>query len=257
VPLAGRPYLARASEEHAGPHSPWFWRGALTGGGVLHDMACHAIETVRFLLTGPDEARSALRPISVSAQIASLKWTRPEYTAQLRRDMGPEVDYATQPSEDYASATLTFEAPGGRRAIGEVTVSWSFVGAGLRHTIELLGPEYSMRLNTLDTGLDVFLSRRVKGEAGEDLVEKQNAEQGLMPVVPDEAAHYGYVAENRHMVRAFRAGRAPESTFADGVEVVRLLMAAYRSAELAAPVDPSDPELESFEPAVSRGAWRP
>ena len=24
VPAAGRPYLARASEEHSGPHSPWF-----------------------------------------------------------------------------------------------------------------------------------------------------------------------------------------------------------------------------------------
>jgi predicted dehydrogenase len=45
APLAGRPYLARAAEEHSGPHSPWFWRGAQTGGGVLNDMACHAIET--------------------------------------------------------------------------------------------------------------------------------------------------------------------------------------------------------------------
>jgi predicted dehydrogenase len=25
VPAAGRPYLARSSEEHSGPHAPWFW----------------------------------------------------------------------------------------------------------------------------------------------------------------------------------------------------------------------------------------
>ena len=25
--LTGRPYLARAAEEHSGPHSPWFWQG--------------------------------------------------------------------------------------------------------------------------------------------------------------------------------------------------------------------------------------
>ena len=25
VPSAGRPYLARAAEEHSGPHEPWFW----------------------------------------------------------------------------------------------------------------------------------------------------------------------------------------------------------------------------------------
>ena len=38
--LAGRPYLARAAEEHGGPHMPWFWRGDLQGGGVLerHDV---------------------------------------------------------------------------------------------------------------------------------------------------------------------------------------------------------------------------
>ncbi len=257
VPLAGRPYLARAAEEHSGPHSPWFWRGAQTGGGVLNDMACHAIETVRYLLTKSGAPRSSLRAVSVSAQIASLKWTRPEYVEQLKRDMGPEVDYAAAPSEDYAQASITFEDEEGRRVIGETTTSWSFVGAGLRHTIELLGPEYSMRLNTLDTGLDVFLSRRVVGQVGEDLVEKQNAEQGLMPVVPDEPAHYGYVAENRHMVRAFREGTRPEITFEDGVEVVRLLMAAYESAETGRTVDPTSPALVDFEPAVSRGEWSP
>ena len=39
--LTGRPYLARAAEEHSGPHSPWFWQGELQGGGVLNDMMCH------------------------------------------------------------------------------------------------------------------------------------------------------------------------------------------------------------------------
>lgn len=35
VPIAGRPYLARAAEEHSGPHMPWFWQGSKQGGGVL------------------------------------------------------------------------------------------------------------------------------------------------------------------------------------------------------------------------------
>src|SRR5690606_6997142 len=30
----GRPYLARAAEEHSGPHEPWFWQGDKQGGGV-------------------------------------------------------------------------------------------------------------------------------------------------------------------------------------------------------------------------------
>src|SRR3954468_15909799 len=117
--------------------------------------------------------------------------------------MGKDVDYRNRPAEDFARATIEYEAETGERMIGEVTTSWSFVGAGLRLSAELLGPEYSMSWNTLDSGLKLFFSREVKGKAGEDLVEKQNAETGLMPVVANEAAAYGYENEDRHFVRVF------------------------------------------------------
>ena len=180
--LTGRPYLARAAEEHSGPHTPWFWRGDLQGGGVLNDMMCHSIEVVRHLLTAPG-------------------------------------------------------------------------GAGLRLSVELLGPEYSMSLNSLDSGLRLFFSRAVQGPTGEDLVEKQNAEIGLMPVVVDEATEYGYTAENRHMARAFLRGQSPDVTFDDGVEVVELLMSAYMSAEQGQTLSLRPDGLDSFVPAVARGAW--
>ncbi len=54
--FAGRPYLARAAEEHGGPHMPWFWQGDLQGGGVLNDMMCHSLEVGRYLLTKPGRA---------------------------------------------------------------------------------------------------------------------------------------------------------------------------------------------------------
>ena len=79
APIAGRPYLARAAEEHSGPHMPWFWSGERQGGGVLNDMLCHSYEAARFLLSAPGEPRTALVVEDVNAQIASLKWTRPEY----------------------------------------------------------------------------------------------------------------------------------------------------------------------------------
>jgi predicted dehydrogenase len=141
--------------------------------------------------------------------------------------------------------------------IGEASTSWSFVGAGLRLSAELLGPEYSLQWNSLDSGLRLFFSREVKGRAGEDLVEKQNAEMGLMPVVPNEAAAYGYEAENRHMVQSFLAGRAPSLTLDDGLETVRVLMAAYQSAESGKTVKFPPPGLDRFVPKVAKGAWRP
>ncbi len=257
VPIAGRPYLARAAEEHSGPHMPWFWTGARQGGGVLNDMLCHSFEAARWLLTSPDELRDALTVTDVSAQIASLKWTRKEYVEQLREMTGGAVNYARAPAEDFARATVRLRTPEGLTALVEATTSWAFVGPGLRLRMELLGPEYSMQVDTLNSELSVFLSRRVSGTEGEDLVEKQNAEQGLMPVVADEAATYGYVEENRHMVRAFLAGRQPGETWEDGLAVTTVLMACYLSAEQGRVVALPAPELETFVPAVARGAWRP
>jgi predicted dehydrogenase len=150
---------------------------------------------------------------------------------------------------------VTLRAPGGEPLLVEATTSWSFVGPGLRLRAELLGPEYAMQSDSLTTELSVFLGRRISGQAGEDLVEKQNAEQGLMPVIADEPAAYGYVNENRHMVRAFLEGREPSLTWRDGLAVVEVLMACYKSAEegrtLEFPLD-----LETFVPAVARGEWR-
>jgi predicted dehydrogenase len=254
--LTGRPYLARAAEEHSGPHSPWFWQGTRQGGGVLNDMMCHSIEAARFLLTEPNAPRHSLRPISVTAQIASLKWTRPAYVNRLQETMGPEVDYQRAPAEDFARASIVFEDPQGNPLIVEATTSWSFVGPGLRLTMELLGPEYAMSINTLDAPLKVFFSRHVVGSTGEDLVEKQNAESGLMPVIEDEAATYGYTAENRYMVRKFLAGEISEETWRDGVNVVELLMTCYMAAEQGRNLSFPPRGLETFVPQVAQGTWK-
>lgn len=254
--LTGRPYLARAAEEHSGPHSPWFWQGELQGGGVLNDMMCHSIEVARFMLTRPGAPRSSIRPVKVSAQIASLKWSRPEYAKELQEKMGNEVDYRNKPAEDFARATINYLDEDSNPLIVEVTTSWSYVGAGLRLSLEVLGPEYSLSMNSLDSGLKLFLSRKVKGETGEDMVEKQNAEQGLMPVLGNEAAEYGYESQDRYFVHCFLAGKQPEESFYDGLEVTELLMTAYMSAEQERTIEFKPEGLDSFIPLVAQGLWK-
>jgi predicted dehydrogenase len=253
---AGRPYLARASEEHSGPHKPWFWQGEKQGGGVLSDMMCHSVEVARFLLTAPDAPRSSLKLVSANATIATLKWNRPEYVERLKQSMGAEVDYSQRPAEDFARGTLVLEDEQGLKLIIECSTSWAYVGPGLRIQIELLGPEYALEINTLNTPLKVFLSRAVQGNSGEDLVEKQNAEQGLMPVLEDEAGIYGYTDENRHMVECFRTGQKPLLTFHDGVAVVEMLMALYRSAETNRTVLLAEEDLTNYIPPVAKGEFR-
>ena len=253
----GRPYLARAAEEHSGPHMPWFWEGSLQGGGVLNDMMCHSVEEARFMLTEPGKPRDSITPISSNAHTDCLKWQRPEYVKILSDNSNGKTDYSKRPSEDFARSLIEYLDEDNNKLIVETTTSWCFVGEGLRLSMELFGPEYSMFVNTLDPDLKVFFSRKVTGSEGEDLVEKQNAESGGMPVISNEAEAYGYTAENRHMVQSFMNGKRPEENFDDGLEVTRLLMAAYMSAEQKKTIQLPNADIDTFTPAVARGEWNP
>ena len=254
---SGRPYLARASEEHSGPHMPWFWEGELQGGGVLNDMMCHSVEEARFMLTAPNASRDSITPLTVNAYASCLKWQRPEYAKILSENSSKKTDYLKRPAEDFARSLIEYEDENGEKLVVETTTSWCFVGAGLRLSLELFGPEYSMFVNTLDSDLKIFFSRNVVGSEGEDLVEKQNAESGEMPVVSSETDTYGYTEENRHMVESFLAGIRPMENFSDGVNVTELLMTAYMSAENNKTIIFPPPGLDEFIPAVAKGEWNP
>jgi len=257
VPATGRPYLARAAEEHAGPHMPWFWEGELQGGGVLNDMMCHSVEAARYLLTPPGAKRSVLTPTKVTAYTNCLKWQRPKYADILAKNSGGKTDYVNRPAEDFARSLVEYVDQDGNQLVVETSTSWCYIGAGLRLSMELLGPEYSMQINSLDSDLKVFFSREVSGQEGEDLVEKQNSETGLMPVVANEGNAYGYDTEDRYMVDCFLKGKRPEENFEDGVNVTELLMTAYMSAEQEKTIPFPPPGLEDFVPAVAKGEWNP
>jgi predicted dehydrogenase len=253
----GRPYLARASEEHGGPHEPWFWMPSRSGGGVLIDMMCHSLEATRFLLTSPKEVMEQLKVKTVSAEIGSLKWTRPEYARKLKDMTKGLVDYRKHPAEDFAKALITYQAPTGETLMAETTVLWSFTGPGLKLSFELMGPEYYMAANTLTPDLHVFFSRNLKPATGEYLVEKQEADQGLMPTIADEAFTYGYQGEDRHMVNCFLAKHMPEENWYNGLFILKLIMTCYMSAERAKRLDFPPPGLEGYTPLCVSGKWKP
>ncbi|MEM1544033.1 MAG: Gfo/Idh/MocA family oxidoreductase [Candidatus Bathyarchaeia archaeon] len=252
---SGRPYLARAAEEHGGPHSPWFWNPQLSGGGVLLDMTCHSIEASRNLLMNPEKPKEALKPLAVQSMIASLKWTREPYLLRLKETYG--VDYGRSPAEDYALTSIVYEDEDGSLVLSEARTSWSFVGPGLRLTFEVLGPEYSVSINSLQQELNVFFSRNVKIPPSEEFVEKQAAEQGLMPMIPNETIAYGYQDEDRYMVECFLKGVQPMENWRDGLLVTQLMMAAYLSAEVGRRIKFKPEELRGYRPKVNLGEWRP
>jgi predicted dehydrogenase len=243
---AGRPYIARSQAEHSGPHSGWFWDGTKQGGGALTDMLCHALGGNDFLLSDP--AGGDLEPVAVTADTETLKWSQPDYAAELAEAYG--VDYEDNPADDYARATIRYEGADGQPVISEATGSWCYVGSGVRRTIELLGPEYSGQVVSDETSSSVFLSDALTG--GEGWAEKQQATSGRMPLSPVSEITGGFVAENRDAVEAFRNGENGRFDLYDGLRVLRLCMAAYKAAEDGEEIVLADADLEGYRPPPAR-----
>ena len=250
--------LVRASEEHAGPHSAWFWDPTQQGGGVLSDMGCHSIALGWYALTPPGRPVRFLEPIAVQAEVALLKWGQPRWRDELRERHG--VDYARTPAEDFATGMVTYRNPEtGRHVKGQFTVSWMYDKQGLRLLLDGLGPGYALEANSLRSPLEVFIGdSAAAGVADAELaLEKSTASQGLLSIQPNEPDLYGYTDENVDALRAFGAGRSALLDWDYGLEIVRLTMAAYLSAERRCLVDLTDPAtleaLESFVPEIQRG----
>ena len=110
--------------------------------------------------------------------------------------------------------------------------------------------------------LEIFVSdAAAAGDAGvgdaELALEKSQATRGLLAVQPNEPDLYGYTDENVDAVGASRPGAAALLDFEYGVEIVRLVMAAYLSAERGSVVDLRDAkareELERYVPLIQQG----
>jgi predicted dehydrogenase len=250
--------LVRSSEEHAGPHAAWFWDPTRQGGGVLSDMGCHSIAASWFALTPSGKELTFLQPQSVSAEIGLLKWGQPAWREKLLKERG--VDYAKHPAEDFATGIITYRNPEtGQKVKAQFTNSWMFEKQGLRLFMDGMGPGYAFEVNTLVSPLTLFIGDAA-AEAIKDAeaaMEKATSTRGLIAVQHNESDLYGYTDENEDAVRAFGAGRDGFLPWSYGVEITRLVMAAYMAAESRHTIDLSDPntrqELETYMPLVQQG----
>ncbi len=257
----GPPLLVRSGEEHSGPHNAWFWDPTRQGGGVMSDMGCHCLSVGWYGLTPPGKPPSFLRPQSVTADLSLLKWGQPRWRKRLVDRFS--VDYAQTPAEDFATGMVTYKNPeSGQLAKAQFSVSWMYDKQGLRLSLDRLGDGYAFEMNTLRAPLELFIGdEAAQGVAdAEAAIEKSTASRGLLAVQPNEADLYGYTDENIDARDAILTGRPPLVDWHYGLEIVRLTMAAYLSAERGATVDLTDPktaeELENYVPLIQRGRGR-
>lgn len=250
--------LVRSAEEHGGPHEPWFWDPTRQGGGVLSDMGCHSIAVGWYALTPLGKPPTFLQPVSVSAETALLKWGLPEWRQKLLDRMG--VDYAKTPAEDFATGMITYRNPQtGQLVKAQFTNSWMFEKQGLRLFMDGMGPGYAFEINTLQSSLQIFIGDVAAAAIAdaETALEKATASRGLLAVHHNEADLYGYTDENADAADAFLHGRDGFLPWSYGLEITRLVMAAYMAAERKQTIDLTDPtvqkELESYVPLIQQG----
>ena len=250
--------LARSAEEHGGPHEAWFWDPTRQGGGVLCDMGCHSIAVGWYVLTPTGKPLTFLEPQEITADLGLLKWGQPRWREKLLKDRG--VDYAKTPAEDFATGMITFRNPDtGQLVKAQFTNSWMYEKQGLRLLMDGMGPGYAFEVNSLLSPLTIFIGD-VAAEAIKDAelaLEKATASRGLLAVQHNEPDLYGYTDENADARDAFLEGRDALLPWSYGLEITRLVMAAYLSAEKKRVVDLTDPvterELDTYVPLIQQG----
>jgi hypothetical protein len=221
-------------------------------------MGCHSIAVGWYALTPMGKSPTFLKPVSISADCALLKWGLPEWRERLLQERG--VDYAKTPAEDFATGMVTFENPEtGQLVKAQFTDSWMFEKQGLRLFMDGMGPGYAFEINTLQSSLQVFIGD-VAAEAVADAemaLEKATASRGLLAVQHNEADLYGYTDENEDAAEAFLAGRDAFLSWDYGLEITKLVMAGYMADERQATIDLTDPdvqaELETYVPLIQQG----
>ncbi|MEW6235556.1 MAG: Gfo/Idh/MocA family oxidoreductase [Candidatus Omnitrophota bacterium] len=250
--------LTRSSEEHGGPHEGWFWDPTRQGGGVLSDMGCHSIAVGWYVLTPLGKPVTFMKPQSVSCETALLKWGLPYWREKLLKDRG--VDYTKTPAEDFTTGMVTYKNPEtGQIVKAQFTNSWMFEKQGLRLFMDGMGPGYAFEVNTLISPLSIFIGdAAAEAVADSELaLEKATASRGLLAVQHNEADLYGYTDENVDAANAFLQGKDAFLNLEYGLEITKLVMAAYMSAEKKKTIDLTDPnvqkELETYIPAIQQG----
>jgi predicted dehydrogenase len=192
----GEPFLAKQSEEHPGPHMPWFWDVKLSGGGVLLDMGCHSIEYTRWVLGKP-------KVKSVTAFMAT-------FLHQGRTD-----------GEDHSYAIIEYEG----NKVAMIENSWA-KGGGVDDRCEIYGTRGHTRADLLRGSSLLTYSEAGYGYA----VEKAGQTKGYTFTMFEETWNYGFPQEMQHFVNCALGKEELVESGQDGRDVLEIMYAAYQSA---------------------------
>ena len=192
----GYPIFLKQSEKHDGPHAAHFYDVEKSGGGVMMDMGCHAIQFFRWL-----NPRASI--VSVYAQMQT--------SVHQDKTIGDD------------NSVLILEFSNGVTAIAEE--SWIKKG-GMDDKAEIHGSEGVAYADVLQGNSILTYSEKGIGYA----VEKAGNTKGWSFTMYEELWNYGFPQEMAHFVDCVKNNRTPLVTGEDGKAVLEVLFAAYASA---------------------------
>lgn len=190
----GKPLWMRGREAHFGPHSSWFYKKELSGGGALVDMGCHLIGIFNHILGhGPEQVFAHT----------------------------PTLHHQTD-CDDNALALLRY--PGG--VVGQCEASWTQRG-GMAVVFEIQGEDGTIAYDrsAMSQPIKVYANRPTERYFS----EKAESNKGWLFPTVDEYWRYGYYNQINHYLRCIRGEEAPLLTFRDGLLVNQIMDAAYAS----------------------------
>ena len=235
--------LARSAEEHGGPAQRVVLgsdaagrRRALRHGLPLHRgrlAPAHAAGRAAALPRAADGV-GRRRP----AQVGPAALARRAARAPRRRLRARRPPKTSPPA--WSRTAIPRPA---QRTKAQFTVSWMYDKQGLRLLVDGIGPGTRSRRTACArrSRSSSATPRRRRSPTPSSRSRRRPRRTGLLAIQPNEPDLYGYTDENVDALAAFRAGRTALLDFDYGLEIVRLTMAAYLSAERGAVVDLTDP----------------
>ncbi len=199
-------YYSRAKYvRRRGTPGGWFTNKKLSGGGPLIDLAVHVIDLTRYLAGNP-------KPVSVYGFTSNKLGNRSNikdganYTSSTTGEVPPST------VEDFATALVRYD----NGSVLEVTVSFELNIAKDETFIEMCGTKGGFRL---DPELTIY-------------TDKFDRMINITPYTSAALTMDGlFEKETNHFIDCIANGKKCISPASDGVEVMKILDAIYRSAE--------------------------
>ncbi|MCA9322603.1 MAG: Gfo/Idh/MocA family oxidoreductase [Planctomycetes bacterium] len=217
----------RGFESHMGSHSPYAKRWRHTGGGALLRLGAHPIGAMLHLKTaeGIRLQGRAIKPVAVTAEVADLTKNAALTASNTRIATG------WHDVENWGSVIIHFED-------GSRGLAWgsdNLLG-GMESRLTILASNHHLEVNLSPHDLVRAYASTPGTFQGAYIMEKCDTDAGWTTPLPDEDWTSGHAAMCEDFVDALREGREALADGRLGLEVTRLVYAAYLSAERGARV---------------------